>query len=111
MTGINLMLPPAAAASRAVDVTRVPYGTQITLSANHVCDAPGLMRAQVNWLRSDGSIIRSDATQSACGDAPQSASIRASKPKGARTAFLYFTNDGSANARLYGEFATALTKP
>ena len=111
VTGVNLMLPPAAATSRAAELAQLPDGVQVTLSANHVCDTPTLIRAQINWLRPDGSIIRTDATQSACGDGPERASVRAPKPEGAHAAYFYFANDGSANARLYDERATVLAKP
>lgn len=111
VTGANLMLPPAAATSRAADLAKLPDGAQITLSANHVCDARNVIRTQINWLRPDGSIMRTDATQSACGYTPGRASVRAAKPKGAQTAYFYFVNDGSTSARLYDERATALAKP
>jgi len=81
------------------------------LSAAHVCDAPTTIRAQINWLRPDGSVMRSDATQSACGDTPGRARIRLAKPAGAQIAYFYFINDGSASAHLYDERVTVLAKP
>jgi hypothetical protein len=49
---------------------------------------------KINWLRPDGSVMRSDATQSACGDTPGRARIRLAKPAGAQIAYFYFINDG-----------------
>jgi hypothetical protein len=109
--GESAFLPPATAVSRAADLSALPENAEITLSAEHECPLPSTVRIQINWLRSDGSIIRTDAAQSKCGASAVRGSMRAARPKGARTAYFYFTNDGKADARLFGERATALSRP
>ena len=111
VSGADLLLQPGAAASRPADLASVPDGTQVALSAQLVCDTRSTIRAQINWLHTNGSIIRSDAARSPCAETPARASVKGSKPKDAVAAYFYFTNDGAAPVRLYEERATALVRP
>ncbi len=104
----NLTLLPGAVVGRAVPLADLPERIRINLSAKHVCEAESTILAQINWLGSDGTVIRTDAARSDCGSVQGTAGMTANRPQGARTAFLYLTNEGGATARLYDERAGAL---
>jgi hypothetical protein len=66
------------------------------------------VRAQINWLRSDGSIVRSDAARFECDASPRPIRVMGEKPPDGATAYFYFANDGDANVQLHDEHASAL---
>jgi hypothetical protein len=111
VTGDSMILPPGSAASRPADLKDVPAGAEIILSVEHVCAQPSKIRLQANWLKADGSFIRVDAIQSYCGNPATRGSLRVTPPKEARAVYFYFTNDGEASARLFGERESVLVKP
>ena len=104
-------MPPAASVSKAADLIGLAEGVRVTLSVNCTCPASTLIRAQINWLRMDGSMIRVDATRSVCDATQGTASVSALRPQGARAAYFYFANDGNANAQLSEERASAVGMP
>jgi hypothetical protein len=108
VTGTELLLPAAASASRAVDMPSVPNKARVSLSAVALCGRPSRVRGQINWLRADGSIIRSDAASFECEPSPRPIRVTSDKPPDGVTAYFYFTNDGDANVQLHDERASAL---
>ena len=106
----ELILPPGIAASREVDITHVPQGRPVILSVKHVC-GQGSIRAQINWLKADGTFIRVDAVSSPCGGAPRLATLTTTPPIDARAGHLYLVNDSSGDARLYDERAGFVANP
>jgi hypothetical protein len=111
--GGSVGVPPGATISRPVDVAAVTAGALVTLSVDHVCanGDNGLIQAQMNFLREDGVITYTTATRSACGPSARSATVSATKPLDARTAYFYLINSGAVDARLYNERVRATPTP
>jgi len=108
--GDTLVLPAGSAVSRAAEVVNVPPGTPVMLTAELRCAVPSKIRVQINWLRNDGSILRTDAKHAPCNEAASRGMIQVPRPEDVRHAYFYFTNDGHAEARLSDMHASVLVR-